>query len=562
MSANTPPEEADSGEDHPSEVLGEESNDPSGQLPDVAVALPQDGLEEVGHDQGWFDAFPGQAAPIIDDPEDGLPRPDDAGSNEMIPLPPLSPESLVCLGDDSEYVEVLEGEFTQEETALLNSVRPRAMGWNGGFDPAFAQDTFESACVPGNSLGASAYNEPKTPDFADLLRYQAPLGYSDLVIRSRFDASTGQPTERRRFAPDHTLERFGLRWGLSKCEMQQKASDRNAPYVPRGRQATILVSLNGQDTAVTGPVIDAEDRTPPGLPVCLVRPKREVCKHFSALLSMSDNIVLNNKPAKPLAMYCDAYRTVGGAKLSVNETAIVSCSLRSPKDEVSDRLVQDRISLKVAQGKERTFLPMFKDSGQGPAVDWAALEKAQFPKGDAIYFTIPGALRPGVPSDQPGGLFITTPGRDTYEPTAKDMRHIVLCDAAWQPPEEYFHRPVEGQERPWGTGGTGQTLLRVPIDAPSYTSEDDAATWPSFRNPMLPTAMMRSAAACADALRQGASVCLVAASPRAQGALFASLVWANLKGISGLDALGDLEKRSQSELCTNLSHRVFLRNVK
>ncbi len=153
-------------------------------------------------------------------------------------------------------------------------------------------------------------------------------------------------------------------------------------------------------------------------------------------------------------------------------------------------------------------------------------------------------------------------GAPAMAPLFRGPRYVVLADDAWQPEEAFYQQPVEGQDRPWGTGGTGQTLLRCAVDSPPHQTEEDAATWPSFRNPMLGVGLVKAAEACAKALRAGDGVSVVVGSDLAgKGAFFAALVIARLYGISGLDALEKLEKEQGAELVRNFSHRCFLRNI-
>jgi len=72
----------------------------------------------TGPTQMILDAFPGRADPIIFDPEDGLPRPDDGRSINA--TPPLTLETMVCLEDDRTWVEV----FHEEVREMYDSASP------------------------------------------------------------------------------------------------------------------------------------------------------------------------------------------------------------------------------------------------------------------------------------------------------------------------------------------------------------------------------------------------------------------------------------------------------
>ncbi len=554
------------------DVLGEPSTEVGAPIGAVGAPLSSDGLTQVSHEQSWFEAFPGVDARVIEDPVDGLLRPDDADLNAMIPLPALGTDTLVCLADESEYVEVFAGELSAEQKSLLEEVSSGAMGWTWTRGGESSHATFDSACVPGNSLGAQSNTDLDEATAEELLAVSGVCGLDATILRARFDAK-GRPQERRRFAPEHTAERFGLRWGLTL------AKDAPPPPVflmdPSGHW-TFMGS--GMTTFVRCPEYGPNDKgswaknsmekehariveaAVLGTPLCLVRPKREVCRHFSMLLTRTDEVLFENKPTTPIHMYCDAYKTVGGAKLSVNETAVTACSLRSPRDPESEALLSQRIDRKIGEGKARTFLPMFKDVRTGPPVDWKVEAAAFNDRALLLRYEPDLSLCPGVPSDVHPVLDVRTPC--PTDGLSASVRHLVLADAAWQPPEEFYQVPVVGQDRPWGTGGTGQMVLRLTVDLPSYSTEEDAVTWPSFTHPMLGMALIRAAAACADGLRRGSSVRVVVGNPKAQGAFFAALVVASLKNIPGLDALSELEKLWGTELATNLSHRCFLRNVR
>lgn len=528
--------------------LGEETSDIGGGPEDVGIPLSREGITNVGLDQIHHDAFPNQAASIIEDPVDGLPRPDDA--HDIIPIPALSHASLVCIEDSTEFVEVFETEVTPEMATLIGHVDANSMGWRYG-EVGVRERKAMVECVPDNVLGVDpgpGFDNDRMPPTKQLAAI-TPLGSLSPVLRGPFDEH-GEPNERRVFSPDMVVKKFGLTWGLIRYHVKEGTLDYDEK---RARYAGLRVPGGSSVEDV-------------GVACCLVRPKREACKHFSALLTQSTTVAFEGKVAEPIDYYCGAYRTVGGAKMHIGEMAVTACTLRSPADEQSAARIAARISRKIAEGKDRTYLPMFGATPSGPPMDWSALA-ASFEKVAFCYAPDPD-LRQGVPSGHENALFVLSAdswkaGGDTISPSpvSERTRYVVLADAAWQPPDSYYERPIVGQEQPWGAGGTGQVILRCAVDSPEFTTDEDAATWPGFRNPMLGLSLVRSAEACADALRRGLSVSVVVGDAHEQGAFFAALVVAKLTGKPALDVLKDvLEPLVGRELSTNFSYRCFLRN--
>lgn len=86
------------------------------------IGFDREDMEEdapYSHDDELFDAFgDGSHAPIITDPRDGLPRPAD---DFVAPAPKLSKSTLVCLEDESEWIEVFQ-EDARGKNVLLEMI--------------------------------------------------------------------------------------------------------------------------------------------------------------------------------------------------------------------------------------------------------------------------------------------------------------------------------------------------------------------------------------------------------------------------------------------------------
>lgn len=115
----------------------------------------------------WADMFNGRAAPIITDPNDGMPRPADMPASDIAPL---SEDTLVCMADERTWVEMFEEEINEDPARLVIIEK----SWVGSKESHYARHFW---------------------------------GY----MRSRFDAE-GVPVVRMRFEPKSVVERFGFKW--------------------------------------------------------------------------------------------------------------------------------------------------------------------------------------------------------------------------------------------------------------------------------------------------------------------------------------------------------------
>lgn len=364
---------------------------------DIDDERAEGALEEIGHDGGYHDdepivttntmfhdAFPGRATPIIMDPDDGMPRPDDARGQPV--SPPLSVETFVCMEDDSEFEEVFEEDD------------------------------------------------------------DAPTGRAFLML-SKWE-NGGADRMRRVFK--ESVERYGVR-----C-----AATDGAPIAVYDRQAPIA------------------DRLLP------VRPKRPQCKHLVTRINVDTSIDNQGKPATPVMRYCSAFKTVGGAYFSLMDENIIACTHRNPPDPATAALVRQREREKIAEGKERTHLPMFN---LRPPTDWAAKAK-EFDYAPGNFF----------------GYRIFSPAAYEASRSKLDMenvRYILFPDPAWQPPDDYI---LQGHEE-W-KNGRGHEILRSGITRPR--PEEDAG-WPKNAGQILGLQIIKEAAAMAKAVGDGQDVIIV-----------------------------------------------------
>lgn len=145
--------------------------------------------------------------------------------------------------------------------------------------------------------------------------------------RSKY-GSLGEETKRRKFSKDQVSKRFGL------------------------RVATVI----GFDKSTFDPE-----------KFVVVAPEREQCRHFAAQIDVATDIQSTTGPVKPLHSYCKAMRSVGGAFLSLMDELVVDCTLREPRDMVSEERIRERIKKKIEQGKERKSVPLVPEPANGSA---------------------------------------------------------------------------------------------------------------------------------------------------------------------------------------------------
>ena len=87
----------------------------------------------------------------------------------------------------------------------------------------------------------------------------------------------------------------------------------------------------------------------------LVEPIRPACKHYVRQKLAFELNAQHNQ----FARLCSARRTTEGTFMTVKDTGVWACDMRSPYDAESSKELDDFDALKVSQGKSREHLPMF-----------------------------------------------------------------------------------------------------------------------------------------------------------------------------------------------------------
>ncbi len=87
--------------------------------------------------------------------------------------------------------------------------------------------------------------------------------------------------------------------------------------------------------------------------VVAVRPERVRCKHFVQQLDMATDIVSATGPVYPLHSYCFAMKSTGGAPLVLTDEYMKACTVREPKDLVTEEMIRERVRKKIDQGSTR-----------------------------------------------------------------------------------------------------------------------------------------------------------------------------------------------------------------
>jgi hypothetical protein len=90
-----------------------------------------------------------------------------------------------------------------------------------------------------------------------------------------------------------------------------------------------------------------------------VFPVRPRCEHYVRQMMQTEF-----GPEHPeVYRLCAARRSTEGAMMGVGEVGVYSCDMRSPPDPDTLQRVDDFDRTKIEQGKQRTYLPMFEDTG-------------------------------------------------------------------------------------------------------------------------------------------------------------------------------------------------------
>jgi hypothetical protein len=234
---------------------------------------------------------------VIEDPTDGLPLPV-TGPTQF--APPFTHETMVCIEDTRQYVEI----FAQE-MALL--------GW-------FLYEVEGADAEPSlTSQGADLSRIASRSVFK--ARSLSRSSRIVLVSVGSMFGLMGHPQERRRFDPKDVFERWGGYWVESD---KQPVDDPRRVWIP-------------------------------------VRPIRERCRYYKRMCLANDD---QPDPEAFLHYIrfrnCMMRRSVGGAFLSLRDEAVYACDYRDPPDEASVRKHLDEPDeRKLVDKPHLTRLPLF-----------------------------------------------------------------------------------------------------------------------------------------------------------------------------------------------------------
>ena len=248
----------------------------------------------------------------------------------------------------------------------------------------------------------------------------------------------------------------------------------------------------------------------------LVRPVRMRCSHLERMLTISDEL---STKVSPLHTYCKGFRSVGGAKMSLMDQAILACEVRQPPDDRSGKAIVERVEAKIAQGKEKKGLPMYKKAL--PQESWesvaARVTDNHWP---GEFGSVPLANVARVATDrsrarEPASYVdVVSPtkvveylGRFVDERDPKSMT-LVVVGTDWLPPEGFFPAVAD------------YNVVRIdPKDFTADPHPDWCASWPqNAAFPALDLNLRRLSAYVADRNLGGHDTVIV--SSHADWALF------------------------------------------
>jgi hypothetical protein len=216
------------------------------------------------------DSYAGEAIKLVISPDDGLPIPVEA--NELDIASPFTIDHVVCVEDDRAYVELFRDEAT-----------------------------IRNACISSYKTSLGMDRLPKGPP----------------IEEGRFQFTPdGEEQMREVFAPENTVEHWGMRFGL--------------------RDDGTLVH---------------------------VRPKRERCKYYKRQIFANDANEADTPGSKIVYRNCMIRKSVGGAFMSLRDEAVFACDYRDPSDRESTEKhldAPDREHLRSDAHKKK--LPLFRSS--------------------------------------------------------------------------------------------------------------------------------------------------------------------------------------------------------
>lgn len=309
--------------------------------------------------------------------------------------------------------------------------------------PALTEDMI---CLGKDDFYEEVFREESVaPSFIESMRLaRSPQAAEILKARKSKYNSAGEGIKRRRFAKDQVSDRFGLK----------------------------VATMVGFDRGVFDPE-----------KFIVVAPTREQCRHFAAQIDVATDIQSPIGPVKPLHSYCKAMRSTGGALLSLMDELVVDCTLREPRDIVSEERIRERIRKKIEQGKERKNVPLV------PAPANEATEKVDL----GAFFPSEGVSYDCEKSWRPGDQFrVTTLSAVEFDsmlrenkisPVSSHLRFLLVGINK----DEFF----AGRMNADGLGGVHTLMISEADYAPPGLSDEEVQefmdAWPTHaRFPHLP----------------------------------------------------------------------------
>lgn len=224
--------------------------------------------------------------------------------------------------------------------------------------------------------------------------------------------------------------------------------------------------------------------------------KRSACAHYAELETMVTEFVLEGHDKAPQTIL----RKCMKLDLVLTDGVIRGCSLRSPRDIVSEQRLIDRAREKAQQAKEGA-IGMFRDARPeelAPAVDPAKATARSF--ADQVFDKATGKRL--------GGVFGYLPAEDPTIVVGLDPLYVFFPDEAWQPRDDVYHglrykSRVAHKPRVWSASLSGELLIR---QSPGIANDERVADLTGIRK-MQWQGHVR---AIAKALVEGRNVAVVA----------------------------------------------------
>lgn len=88
--------------------------------------------------------------------------------------------------------------------------------------------------------------------------------------------------------------------------------------------------------------------------VCMGTDGRATCRYYGQQLTQASY----NASVRVLVRFCMARRDVGGAYMSLTDRGMWACTVREPRDEVSERVLREFDEKKQREGAARELVPL------------------------------------------------------------------------------------------------------------------------------------------------------------------------------------------------------------